>query len=86
MFDRTLLCGKTREKDGRQKENNIDKIYKIICSELWPRDLTADSLDITSLTTCSACNNNNNNNIQMFIQGVHHAINGLTGVPVVKKS
>ena len=31
-------------------------------------------------------NNNNNNNIQMFIQGVHHAINGLTGVPVVKKS
>ena len=30
--------------------------------------------------------NNNNNNIQMFIQGVHRAINGLTGVPVVKKS
>ena len=29
---------------------------------------------------------NNNNNIQMFIQGVHRAINGLTGVPVVKKS
>ena len=31
-------------------------------------------------------NNNNNNNIQMFIQGVHRAINGLTGVPVVNKS